>query len=111
MDAISVDVRRKDPTASADALEADLQTARFLANLLDAEFEVGGFRFGLDPILGVVPVIGDAIAVLIGSYLIHVARKHKLGKWLEARMAANLLLDWAVGSIPIAGDAFDVAFK
>jgi hypothetical protein len=61
--------------------------------------------------LGMIPVIGDAIPVLIGSYLIHVARKHKLGKWLEARMAANLLLDWAVGSIPIAGDAFDVAFK
>jgi hypothetical protein len=45
METISVDVRRKASRDSADVLEADLQTARLLANLLDAEFQIAGIPF------------------------------------------------------------------
>ena len=92
-------------------LEADIQRVRVLAKLLDAQFQIGGYRFGWDAIIGLVPVVGDIATAAIGLYPIHIARKHKLGRLLEARMSANLLLDWAVGAIPIIGDVFDVAFK
>jgi hypothetical protein len=92
-------------------LEQDLQRVRQLAMLLDAQFQVAGFKFGWDAIVGLVPVVGDLATALVGAYPIHVARKHKLGKLLQARMAGNLLLDWAIGGIPLIGDFFDATFK
>ena len=112
METIAVNVRRK--TADGDQrteLEADLKQARLLAKLLDSQFEVAGVRFGLDAIVGLLPVIGDTIAVLVGTYPIYLARKHKLGKTVEFRMMANLTIDYFGGLVPLLGDAFDVAFK
>jgi hypothetical protein len=85
--------------------------ARRLARLLDAEFSIAGFRFGLDAIVGLVPVIGDAVSLAAGLYPLHVAHKHGLGKWVEKRMIANLLLDYAIGLVPVIGDVFDATFK
>ena len=115
MTAIPVDVRRmplgQRPLDLNAELEADLNRVRKLANLMDARFEVAGIKVGWDAIIGVVPVIGDVVTTVIGAYPIHVARKHKLGRTLQLRMAGNLLIDWAVGEIPILGDLFDVGFK
>ena len=94
-----------------DELDVDLAKVRRLAKLLDAEFEVLGRKVGWDAIVGLVPVIGDVATALVGAYPIYVARKHGLGKHVQARMALNLLIDWAVGEIPLIGDLFDVAFK
>ena len=79
--------------------------------MLDAQFEILGRKVGWDAIVGLVPVVGDIAMAVVGAYPIYVARKHNLGKTLQARMAANLLIDWAVGEIPVLGDLFDVAFK
>lgn len=92
-------------------LEADLATARRLATLMDAEFEIAGFKFGLDAVIGLVPVVGDALSTLVGLYPIHVAQKHGLGRALQLRMAANLAIDFALGATPIVGDAADAMFK
>ncbi len=92
-------------------LDADLEKVRRLAKLLDAEFEIGGVKYGWDAIIGLVPVVGDLAMAVVGVYPIIIARKHKLGRVVQTRMAMNLLLDWAVGEIPLVGDAFDVAFK
>ena len=92
-------------------LEADLERVRMLARLLDAQFDIAGIKIGWDAIIGLVPVVGDTVTTIIGAYPIHVARKHKLGRWLQLRMAGNLAIDWAVGSIPLLGDVFDVAYK
>ena len=108
MGTIAVNVRRRDESLD---LEADLQRARWLANLLDAEFSFAGIKFGLDAIVGLVPVFGDTISFAAGMYPIFLARKHKLGKTVELRMWANLLVDYVGGLVPIVGDAFDVAFK
>jgi hypothetical protein len=94
-----------------DQLDADLAKVRRLATLLDAEFEIAGRKVGWDAIVGLVPVVGDIAMAVVGAYPIYVARKHNLGKTVQARMAANLLIDWAVGEIPVLGDLFDVAFK
>lgn len=69
------------------------------------------FRFGLDPLVGLIPVVGDIISGLISSCLIWEARRLGAPKWLIARMMANRLLDMAVGSVPVVGDAFDALFR
>jgi hypothetical protein len=84
-----------------------------LARLMDGAFVIPGtnIRMGLDGIIGLVPVAGDLISTLISSYLIWEARQLGASRWLIARMAANTLLDTAVGAVPIVGDAFDVVFR
>src|SRR3989442_742611 len=76
-----------------------------------ANFSFAGIRFGLDAIIGLVPILGDSIALLIGLYPIYIAQQHHLGFFLRARMLLNLILDWIIGLIPIIGDAADVGFK
>lgn len=95
----------------APDLQKDLARARWLADLLDTKFKVGGVRFGLEGLLGLVPVVGDTLGTIAGLYPLWVANRHKLGKRVQARMAANLLVEWGVGMVPWVGDAFDVAFK
>ena len=107
-----VAVRRISPKVTKAAeLETDLQRARILAKLLDSQFSVGGIRFGLEGILGVIPVAGDALGGLLGLYPVWLARKHKLPKSVAAKMVANLGVEIAGGAIPWVGDLFDVAFK
>lgn len=68
-------------------------------------------RVGLDALLGLVPGVGDAISGAIGLYLVLEARELGASRWLQARMIGNLLIDAAAGSVPIAGDLFDIYFK
>jgi hypothetical protein len=104
--------------ASAGSLPAgefDESFARIeaLAKVLDSAIRIPGTKvvMGLDAVLGLVPVIGDAISGAIASYIIWEARRLGAPRWLIARMAMNTALDTAVGSIPIFGDMFDVAYK
>jgi len=100
------------PEPSREVLEADLKRARRLAQLMDSEFEIAGYRIGWDPIIGLVPGVGDLITAMIGIYPIVLARKHNLGgRILRTQMVMNLLIDWGVGLIPVAGDAFDAYYK
>ena len=115
-----MDVRRVDPGAAGDQagygpsvseLDADLARARLLANLLDSQFNFMGVEFGLDAIVGLIPVVGDAVTSLAALYPVHLAQKHNLGKALQMRMAFNVLLDFAAGAVPVIGDLVDVAYK
>jgi hypothetical protein len=93
--------------------DRNLDALRRWAALLDNAFRVPGtqFRFGLDPILGLVPGIGDlATPVLSVLILVHGARV-RVPKVVLARMVLNALIDFAVGAIPVAGDIFDFAWK
>lgn len=110
---LRVNVSRRQPGAAPEpaTLADDLAAARKLAELLDAQFELGGVRFGVDAILGLIPFVGDTVSALIGTYPLLLARKHKLGKWAQAKMLGNLAVDWAIGLVPLAGDVFDIGFK
>ena len=90
-----------------------LRAFSVIATLLDAQFRVPltRWRFGLDGLLGLVPGAGDIATALVGAYGLVVAWKLGAPASIHARMALNLLLDAGVGSIPIAGDLFDFAFK
>jgi hypothetical protein len=112
MSAHPVTVHRVLPhDAPASSLEADLARARKLASWLDTRFKIAGIRFGFDSIIGLIPGVGDTVMMLVGLYPLAVARKHRLGAWVQARMGLNLLGDWLVGLVPLVGDLFDIGFK
>src|SRR5687767_5010288 len=92
-------------------LETDLQNARRVANLLDAQFSVMGVRFGVDSLIGLIPVVGDTLTALASTYLIRVAQRHDLGSVVVSRMAFNIVVDWLPGLVPVVGDLIDVAYK
>ena len=115
METVTVNVRRAGGAGGAKSsvpdLEVDLDRARKLARLLDSQFSIAGIPFGLDAIAGLLPVVGDTLTALAAMYPIWVARRHNLGKTVQARMALNVVADWAVGSVPVVGDLFDVTYK
>jgi len=80
---------------------------------MDTALRIPGtrIRFGLDPILGLVPGIGDAVAALVGGYIIWVAVRAGAPAFIVGRMLANVGVDAIVGAVPAAGTVFDVAFK
>src|SRR5690348_15931767 len=92
-------------------LDRDLKRARVLAKLLDTQFRVAGVRFGVEGLLGLLPVAGDTVGVVLGLYPLYLAQRHGLGKKVQARMALNLAVEWVGGLTPVVGDMFDVAFK
>jgi Domain of unknown function (DUF4112) len=85
-----------------------------IAWLMDRAVTIPGtkIKLGLDAILGLLPIGGDALAGIVqtGVVLTAVAR-YRVPRAVVARMVANVLLDVAVGAIPLLGDAFDVYFK
>lgn len=80
---------------------------------MDDAFEIPGLkiRIGLDPILGLVPLAGDAIAAAVSLYIIWEAARLGATKKQVGIMLANVAIDLAIGAVPGLGDAFDVAFK
>jgi len=85
----------------------------FLAKLMDSQFRIPGtnIRFGLDALIGLVPGAGDIAGFLISGYIIAVLAKNGASGFVLARITLNIFIDALVGSIPILGDLFDVAFK
>jgi len=84
-----------------------------LERLLERSFTIPGVNMpvGLDAIVGLVPVLGDIVTTAMGAYVVWEARNLGLPKWKLARMGANVLLDTAIGAIPVVGDAADLLFR
>src|SRR5438309_8282766 len=91
--------------------EAVARNLERLAWLMDRAFRIPGTRIsvGLDALIGLLPIGGDVLTGLVQAGLVLVALSHyKVPKPVAARMMANVLIDIAVGAIPILGDLFDV---
>jgi len=71
----------------------------------------GGFRIGLDAIIGLVPGIGDAVGALVSVFILNEARALGAPRSVLLRMSGNVLIETVVGAIPFAGDLFDAGFK
>ena len=98
-------------TAKVDA-ERVLRRLEALGSLLDSRFRLpGGFRFGLDPLIGLVPGVGDGISAILSLYIVLEAYRLGASRGALARMLLNVGLDLGVGIIPIIGDVADFAFK
>jgi len=84
-----------------------------ISHLMDSQFRVPGtsFRFGLDPILGLLPIAGDLASFGVSAMLILTMARHGASGKLVALMLLNVGLDTLFGSIPILGSLFDFAFK
>jgi hypothetical protein len=84
-----------------------------LAKLLDVAFIVPGtnVRYGIDGLIGLVPVVGDLITTAISLWLVREARALGAPWHLTMRMLGNVALDGVVGIVPLVGDAFDVMFR
>jgi len=111
MSTIAVEAHRVGTQPRPGELERDIERVRMVARAMDAQFEIGGVKFGWDSIIGLVPVAGDIASALVGLYPILIAKKHNLSKVTRLRMAANFAVDLALGAVPLAGDVFDVAYK
>lgn len=89
-----------------------LARMRFLCRLLDNSIELGGgYRIGIDPIIGLLPGVGDFLSATLSLWIIYDAARLGTSKLVIARMAANVLLDSLVGAVPVLGDVFDAAWK
>ena len=84
-----------------------------LSKLLDVAFVLPGtnIRYGIDGLIGLVPVFGDLLTTAISLWIVREARSLGAPKYLVARMLANVAVDGVVGLVPFAGDAFDVMFR
>jgi hypothetical protein len=71
----------------------------------------GGYRMGLEGLLGLVPGVGDALSGLLSAYIVFEARRLGAPRSLLLRMAANVACDAVIGTVPLLGDLIDIAFK
>ncbi len=92
---------------------AALQSARVVARLLDESIAIPGtsWRIGIDPLVGLVPGIGDVLSAIASAWIILVGVRLGAPGSVVARMALNVAIDTIVGAVPIAGDVFDAAWK
>jgi len=92
---------------------ANLERLRRYADLLDDGIRIPGtrFRIGLDPILGLVPGLGDMFGAVLSVAIIWEAARRGVPRSTLLRMALNVAIDAGVGSVPVAGDAFDALWK
>lgn len=90
-----------------------LKWARRYARVLDSNFKVPGtnFSFGLDPIIGLIPGLGDAVAMGFQFLLVVSLLKNGSSGKLRAKLILNVLLDSAIGSIPVIGQIWDFFYK
>jgi len=96
----------RDPASVRRRIEA-------MEGLLERAFAVPGtnYRFGMDSVVGLVPVVGDVVTAAMGAWLVWEARNLGMSKYQIARMTGNVAFDTAVGFVPLLGDAFDFLFK
>ena len=87
--------------------------ARELARVLDSAIAIPGtgIRLGLDSIIGLLPAGGDAIGAALSSIIVMTALKQGVPRPVIWRMVGNVVIDTLIGSIPLLGDLFDVAWK
>jgi hypothetical protein len=86
---------------------------RVLARLLDNSIGIPGtgWKIGLDPIVGLIPGIGDLIGAVLSGYIILEAARAEVPSYTLARMLVNVGIDTLLGAIPAVGDVFDAAWK
>lgn len=90
-----------------------LAALRRWARLFDSAFRVPGtrFSFGLDPLIGLVPGLGDLMSPALTLLILWQAAAMRVPKIVLVRMVVNAIIDAGIGAIPLVGDLFDFAWK
>lgn len=108
-----------EPISAADAALEQQRRDRLRQHLastaywMDERFTVPGTRwtFGIDAIIGLIPVVGDLAGYAMGLWMVHEARAGGVPRTVLQRMLRNLGVEVVVGLIPLLGDIFDVAWR
>jgi hypothetical protein len=110
---ISVDSSGKVQSVEEPGTRETRERLSQLAWLLDSSIPIPGTRLtiGIDALIGLFPIIGDLIGVLLSSYILSEAARVGAPKSVLMRMGFNVGLEGLVGIVPFAGDVFDAAFK
>ena len=87
--------------------EKDFAWIESMSNLLDSKFNIGGFKFGLDPLLNLIPYAGQFVSFGTSLTLVVVMMRNGAGSKVAVKMLLNVLYDAVLGSIPLIGYAFD----
>ena len=93
--------------------QGQLAIVRQIRKWMDEAVAVPGTKltFGLDSILGLVPVVGDLSSAAIGAYILRAANNLGVPTVVMARMLMNLAIDAVIGFIPVVGDYLDMLYK
>lgn len=93
--------------------QATLARLDRFSRITDTAFRIPftGIRLGLDPIIGLVPVIGDVIGLLLSLYVLLEAQRAGASKRVKVHMVKNMLIETFGGMVPVVGDAFDIVYK
>jgi hypothetical protein len=86
---------------------------RSLARVLDTAVRIPGtdIRFGLDSIIGLIPGLGDVSGAVLSGYIVLASARLGVPPSVVSRMILNVLVDTAIGTVPVIGDVFDVAWR
>jgi hypothetical protein len=100
-------------TRDPATLARKLRRLRRLATLLDAAvvIPVINVRIGWDPVIGLIPGAGDALSAAISSTIVVEAARLGVPPRILARMVLNIAVDFVIGTVPVAGDWFDVLWR
>ena len=102
------------PTNTSNKSQAaSLRRLRRISHLLDNAIPIPGtkYRIGLDPILGLIPGGGDLLGSVFAGYVVFKSAQMGVPQETLLKMAANIVFDTVAGTVPVAGDLFDVAWK
>jgi len=90
-----------------------LNWAERVSYLMDEKFRIPGtnFRFGIDPLLNLIPVLGDISGFVVSIVLVLTMARYGLSRKVLILMLRNIILDSTIGAIPIIGQVFDFAYK
>jgi hypothetical protein len=103
---------RRPRAASSDLAAAERRIAA-ATRLLEDLATIPGTRqrIGLDSVVGLIPGAGDLVTAAVGAWILLEAARFRLPRIVLARMVTNVLIDLALGAVPILGDLFDVVFR
>lgn len=92
-------------------MASHIKTAESLASLLDDKFSVAGIKFGIDPILNVIPWLGDVVGAVLSCYILWIGVKMNIPKKELVKMVLNILVDFVIGLVPFLGIVGDLFYK
>jgi hypothetical protein len=92
-------------------MNSHLRFAKYLAHSLDSQFKVGNLSFGLDPIIGLFPIVGDIVTTLVSLYIVWIGIEMKVPSDKIAQMVGNVVIDFLLDFIPLLGQVADFVWK
>ncbi|MEP6518105.1 DUF4112 domain-containing protein [Microcoleus vaginatus] len=106
-------IQNSSPNTPSPSHVASLRRLRRISHVLDNAIPIPGtkYRIGLDPILGLIPGGGDLISSIFAGYVVFKSAQLGVPQETLVKMATNIVFDTVAGTVPVAGDLLDVAWK